>query len=94
MNVKLHAASALIVQQSGVLLVFYQLFSNCPMLSHPKFAVHKRAAIGGTSKEIMSTILTWKRSTDYLNRTGSQYDQNAQLTLISQFKLAFTGRNM
>jgi hypothetical protein len=66
MNVKLLAASALIVQ-SGVFLVFYQLFSNCPLLSQPKSAVHKRAATGGTSKEIMSSVLPVKRSTDYLN---------------------------
>jgi hypothetical protein len=66
------------------------------MLSQPKSAVHKRAATGGTSKEIMSSILPLKRPTDYLiqGRTGSQHDKNAQLTLLSQHKLAFTGRNM
>jgi len=66
------------------------------MISQPKFAVHNRAATGGTSKEIMSSGLTLKRPTDYLNqeRAGSQYDKNAQLTLLSQRKLAFTGRNM
>ncbi len=26
--------------------------------------------------------------------TGSQYDQNQQWTLLSQYKLAFTGRNI
>jgi hypothetical protein len=95
MDVMLLAASALIVQ-SGVLLAFYQLFCNCPMLSHPKSVVHKWAATGGTSKEIMSSILPLKRPTDYLNqgRTGSRYDKNAQLTLLSQLKLAFTGRSM
>jgi hypothetical protein len=66
------------------------------MLSQPKSAVHKRAAAGGTSKEIMSSILPLKRPTDYLNkgRTGSQYGKNPQLTLLSQRKLAFTERNM
>jgi hypothetical protein len=95
MNVKQLAASAFIVQ-SGVLLVFYKLFCNFPMFSQPKSAVHKRAATGGTSKEIMSSILPLKRPIDYLNhgRTGSQYDKNAQLTLLSQRNLAFTGRNM
>jgi hypothetical protein len=61
MNVKLNAAIALIVQ-SGVLLVFYQHFCNCPMLSQPKSAVHKRAATGGTSKEIMSSIFPLKKA--------------------------------
>jgi hypothetical protein len=95
MIVKLLATSALIVQ-SGVLVVFYLLFCNCLMLSQPKSALNKRAATGGTSKEIMSSILPLERQTDYLNqwRTGSQYDKNAQLTLLSQRKLAFTGRNM
>ncbi len=88
MNVKLLAASAFIVQ-SGVFLAFYHLFCDCLMLSQPKSAVYKRAATGGTSKEIMSSILALKRSTDYLN----QYDKNAQVTLISQRKLAFNGRN-
>jgi hypothetical protein len=67
MNVKLLAASSLIVQ-SGVFLAFYKLFCNCPMLSQPKSAVCKRAATGGTSKEIMSSILPLKRLTDYLNQ--------------------------
>jgi hypothetical protein len=88
MNVKLLAACALIVQR-GVLLVFNQLFCNCPMLANPKSVVHKRAATGGTSKEIMSSILPLNQG-----RTGSQYDKNAQLTLLSHCKLAFTGRNM
>ncbi len=61
------AASALIVQ-IGVLLVFYKIFSNCPMLRQPKSAVQKRAATGGTSKEIMSPILPLKRPADYLNQ--------------------------
>ncbi len=39
MNVKLLAASALMVQ-CGVLLVCYQLFRNCPVLSQSKSAVH------------------------------------------------------
>jgi hypothetical protein len=66
------------------------------MLSQPKSAVHKRAATGGTSKKIMSSILPLKGPTDYFNQgcTGSQYDKNAQLTLLSQRKLAFTTRNM
>ncbi len=66
------------------------------MLGQPKAAVHKRAATGGTSKESMSLILPLKGSTDYLNqgRTGSLYDKNAQLTLLSQRKLLFTTRNM
>jgi hypothetical protein len=48
-------------------------------LSQPKSAVHKQAAIGGTSKEILSSVILLKRPTDYLNqgRTGSQYDKNA-----------------
>jgi hypothetical protein len=64
--------SALIVQ-GGVLFVFYQLFCNCPMLSQSMSAVHKRAATGGTLKEIMTSILPLKRPTDYMNqgRTGS-----------------------
>jgi hypothetical protein len=76
--------------------MIYKLFCNCSMLSQPKSAVHKRAATGDTSKEIIGSILTLKRSTDYLNqgRTGSLYDKNAQLTLLSQHKLAFTGRNI
>jgi len=43
MNVKLLAASALLVQ-SGAVLVIYQLFCNCPMSSQPKYAVHQHAA--------------------------------------------------
>ena len=43
MNVKLLSASAFLVQ-SGALLVFYQLFCNCPILSQPKSAVHQHAA--------------------------------------------------
>jgi hypothetical protein len=43
MNVKLLSASAFLVQ-SGALLVFYQLFCNCPILSQPKSAVHQVAA--------------------------------------------------
>jgi hypothetical protein len=95
MNVKLLADSALIVQ-SGVLVVFYQFFCNCPILSQPKSAVDKQVATGGTSKESMSSLPPLRRPADYLNqgRTGSQYDKNAQLTLLSQRKLAFTGRNM
>ena len=83
MNVKLLAASALIVY-SGVLLVFYQLFCNCPMSSQPKSAVHKRAATGGTSKEIMSSILFLKRPADYLNqgRTSSHYDKKCAANTI------------
>ncbi len=42
-NNKLFAASALLVQ-SGALLVIYQLFWNCPILSQPKSAVHQHAA--------------------------------------------------
>jgi hypothetical protein len=66
------------------------------MLGQPKSAVHNRDSAGGTSKEIMSSILPLKGPPDYLNqwRAGSQYDKNAQLTLLSQRKLAFTGRNM
>jgi hypothetical protein len=43
MNIKLLAASALLVQ-SGALLVIYQLFCNCPMLSQPKSPVHQHVA--------------------------------------------------
>ncbi len=43
MNVKLLANSALL-NQSGALLVIYQHFGNCPMLSQPKSAVHQHAA--------------------------------------------------
>jgi hypothetical protein len=43
MNIKLLAASALLVQ-SGALLVIYQLFCNCPMFSQPKSAVYQQAA--------------------------------------------------
>jgi hypothetical protein len=66
------------------------------MLSQPKFAVQNLAATGGTSKKIMSSGLPLKRPTDYLNqgRNGSQYDKKAQLTLLSQRKLAFARRNM
>jgi hypothetical protein len=94
MNVKLLASSALIVQ-SGILLVVYQLFRNYPIISQLKSAVHKRAASGGTSKncELNSAFEKADRLLEP-RATGSQYDKNAQLTLLNQHKLAFTGRNM
>ena len=53
-------------------------------------------SIGGTSKETLNLNSAFEKADSSLEqkRTGSQYDKSEQLTLLSQRKLAFTGRNM
>jgi hypothetical protein len=56
-------------------------------------------AQAASQRELWNSILPLKKPTDYYStveqkRTGSQYDKNEQLTLLSQRKLALTSRNM
>ncbi len=72
------------------------------MLSQPKSAVHKQAAklfqhsTGGTSMGNVNLNSAFEKVARLLEQkhTGSQYDKNEQLTLLSQRKLAFTAKNM
>jgi hypothetical protein len=51
---------------------------------------------GGTSKGIVNLHAAIEKADRLLKqkRTGSEYDRNEQLTLLSQRKPAFTRRNM
>jgi hypothetical protein len=65
MNVTLLAASALLVQ-SGALLVFFNFFA----IANPRLHRTSRPPIyfnntGGTSMEVMTSILPLKRLTDH-----------------------------
>jgi len=107
MNVKRLATSAFLVQNGALFLsVNYKLAYGLQTVNNLVFCcryagwylqlshVKPMWDYSGPAKSQPVFACLSVTKLDWRQRTGSKYDKNEQLTLLSQRKLAFTGRNM